>query len=67
MLKLLFLTTGEVKTTPSVILALLDEAKLLAPPPSASSALESVERKVVVASLLALFNVKLVLGGGVKD
>ena len=53
MLKLLFLTTGKVKTTPPVTLASLDEANLLAPPPSASLTLESAGSEAVVASRLA--------------
>ena len=52
-LKLLFLTIGELKTTSHVVLASLGEAKLLAPPPSASLALASIGSKAVVASLLA--------------
>ena len=32
-MKFLFLITGEVKATPSIALASLDEANLLAPPP----------------------------------
>ena len=52
-MKLLFLITGEVKTTPSIALASLDEANLLAPLPSVSLALESAASEVVVASLLA--------------
>jgi len=39
--KLLFLTTGEVKTTSPVALASLGEANLLPLPPSASITLES--------------------------
>ena len=52
-LKLLFLITGEVKTTLLVALASLDEAKLLAPPPSARLTLESARSEATVASLLA--------------
>jgi len=52
-LKLIFLTTGEFKTISPVILASHDEAKLLAPPPSASLAPEGFGSEVVVASLLA--------------
>ena len=52
-MKLLFLITGEIKTTPYVALASLNEANLLAPPTNASSVLESVGSEIVVASLLA--------------
>ena len=52
-MKLLFLITDEVKTTPSVALVSLNEANLLALPPSASSVLESAGSEAVVASLLA--------------
>ena len=52
-MKLLFLITGEIKTTPSVALALLDDANLLAPPPSASLALENAGSEAMVALLLA--------------
>ena len=52
-LKLLFLTTGEVKMTSLVALASLDEAKLLAPLASASLELESTGSEAMVASLLA--------------
>ena len=47
------LTTGEVKTTSPVALASLDEANLLALPPSASLTLESAGSEAEVASLLA--------------
>ena len=47
--KFLFLTTGEVKTTSLVALASLDEAKLLAPPPSASLVLGSIGSEAMVA------------------
>ena len=53
LVKLLFLITGEVKITPSVALALLDEANLLALPPSMSLALESTGSEAMVVSLLA--------------
>ena len=54
MLKLLFLTTGEVKTTSLVLLAPLNEAKLLAPPPSVSLAIESAGSEATVASLFSV-------------
>jgi len=52
-LKLLFLTTGEVKTTSPIVLALLGEAKLFALLPSASLAPESVGSEAMIASVLA--------------
>ena len=53
LVKLLSLIIGEVKTTPPVTLASLDEANLLSLPPSASLALESAGSEAATTSLLA--------------
>ena len=50
---LLFLLIGKVKTTSSVALASINEANLLALPPSASLALESAWSEDVVALLFS--------------